>query len=114
MLLDGNPQAKATIKGKIDQPVAVLQDEATGSSAEAMALMVRPGERFRSFGTPTAGHASANENVQLYDGASLLLTTAMDIDRAGQVSTDPIAPDEAVSPDQAPSAAAAWLASRCG
>jgi hypothetical protein len=38
----------------------------------------------------------------------------MGIDRAGQVSTDPIAPDEAVSPDQAPSAAAASLASRCG
>jgi hypothetical protein len=38
----------------------------------------------------------------------------MGIDRAGQVYPDPSAPDEAVSPDQAPSAAAAWLASRCG
>ena len=104
MLLDGNPQAKATIKGKIDQPVAVLQDEETGSSAEAMALMLRPGERFRSFGTPTVSSASANEDVQF-------LTVDRCCSRRRWTS---IAPDEAVSPDQAPSAAAAWLASRCG
>lgn len=114
VLLGGNVQSKAAIKGKLDQPVAVLQDEETGSSAEAMALMFRPGERFRSFGTATAGYASANESVQLYDGASMLLTTAIDIDRSGQPYPDTIPPDEATAADQAPAAAAAWLATRCG
>ena len=75
-------------------PIAILTDEGTGSSAEATLLCFRGLDNARSFGSPTAGYASANIVLPLADGYTLLITTGRDLARTGEVfCDDPIAPD---------------------
>ena len=51
-------------------------------------------ENVRTFGTPTAGYASANIPYLLSDGYTLALTIGQDVARTGEVfCDDPIAPD---------------------
>ena len=48
----------------------------------------------RTFGTPTAGYASANIVKALADGYTLLITTSCDMARTGEIFCDaPIEPD---------------------
>ena len=78
----------------IDCPVAILTNEWTASSGEAVLLCFRALDYARSFGQPTAGYASANTPFTLPDGAQLVLTTACDVARTGEVfCDDPIVPD---------------------
>ncbi|MFT3889363.1 MAG: S41 family peptidase [Arachnia sp.] len=95
----------------LGQPIAILQDEGTASSGEAVVTAFRGMKTARTFGTPTAGYTSGNSIYNLYDEAVIVLTGGMYVDRAG-VSLDelPIAPDESVTSGQAPKAAAEWLA----
>ncbi|WP_342318809.1 S41 family peptidase [Corynebacterium mayonis] len=94
--------------GKREVPVAVLVDATTASSAEATMLAFRGLEHSRSFGEPTAGYASANVVIELYDGAVIMITTAKDKARTGEeFSEDPIRPD--VLTDDAESEAINWL-----
>lgn len=75
-------------------PVAILTDDATASSGEATLLCFRGLDNTRSFGSPTAGYASANRPFPLKNGYSLILTTGRDVARTGEVfCDDPIAPD---------------------
>lgn len=120
---------------KADIPVAVLVDGDTASSAEATMLTFRGLDRSRSFGSPTAGYASANVVTEFPGGAKLMLTVAKDRDRTGAVHMDdPIWPDEitgdgtdagpdtgngagpgAGAGDHVKAAALAWLSTRgCG
>ena len=103
---------------KLDVPVAVLVDGGTGSSGEATMLAFRGLENTRSFGTPTAGYASANMVLPFPGGASLMLTVAKDRDRTGAAHMDdPVHPDETTgpAPEDAKSAALEWLSTRgCG
>lgn len=79
---------------RIDCPVAILTNEWTASSGEAVLLCFRGLDYARSFGRPTAGYASANTPFALSDGAQLVLTTGCDVARTGEVfCDDPIAPD---------------------
>lgn len=79
-----------------DIPIAILQNERTASSGEAVLLAFRGLPRTQSFGAPTAGYCSANSMRQLYDGATILLTTGTDVARTGEeFCEDPIAPDVA-------------------
>ena len=78
----------------IDCPVALLIDEWTGSSGEAVLLCFRGLANARTFGTPTAGYASCNQPFNLPDGSQLVLTTGKDVARTGEAfCDDPIAPD---------------------
>ncbi|MBP5326682.1 MAG: S41 family peptidase [Bacteroidales bacterium] len=78
----------------IQCPVALLTDEWTGSSGEAVLLCFRGMENTRSFGAPTAGYASCNQPFTLSDGSSLVLTIGEDIARTGErFCDDPIPPD---------------------
>jgi C-terminal processing protease CtpA/Prc len=77
-------------------PVAVLTDSLTGSSGEAIAVAFRARPAARSFGRPTAGASTANENFLLADGAQLFLTTAVFADRSGRAYGKPLIPDEIV------------------
>ena len=78
----------------IDCPVALLTDEWTGSSGEAILLCFRGLANARTFGAPTAGYASCNQPFNLPDGSQLVLTTGEDVARTGEVfCDDPIAPD---------------------
>ena len=77
-----------------DTPIAILTDEWTGSSGEATLLCFRGLENVRSFGTPTAGYASANTPHPLADGYTLVITTASSVARTGEeFCEDPIEPD---------------------
>ena len=93
-------------------PIAILTDEGTGSSGEAVLLTFRGLENVRSFGSPTAGYASTNTVFRLYDGAQIVLTIGADVAlRTGEVfCEEPIPPD--VLTDSPEQEAAAWIRSR--
>ena len=78
----------------INCPVALLTDEWTGSSGEAVLLCFRGLSNARTFGSPTAGYASCNQPFNLPGGSQLVLTTGEDVARTGEVfCDDPINPD---------------------
>lgn len=94
----------------LDCPVALLTDEWTASSGEAVLLCFRGLEKARTFGGATAGYASANEPYPMPDGSQLVLTTGCDMARTGELfCDDPIAPD--VTTDQPLEEATKWIKS---
>ena len=94
----------------LDCPVALLTDEWTASSGEAVLLCFRGLEKVRTFGAPTAGYASANAPYPMPDGSQLVLTTGCDMARTGEIfCDDPIAPD--VATDQPLEEATKWMKS---
>jgi C-terminal processing protease CtpA/Prc len=96
---------------QIDCPVALLTDDMTASSGEALLLCFRGLENARTFGTPTAGYASANTPILMPDGSKLVLTTGCDVARTGELfCDDPIAPD--VATPEPLEAALSWLRNR--
>lgn len=75
-------------------PVALLTDEWTASSGEAVLICFRGLENTRTFGSPTAGYCSCNQPFPLPGGSQLVLTTGEDIARTGEAfCDDPIEPD---------------------
>lgn len=100
----------AVKKLPMSMPIAILTDGGTGSSAEATLLCFRGLDNVRTFGAPTAGYASANVVLPLSDGYTLLITTACDVARTGEVfCDDPIEPD--LRTDDPLGEALSWLAS---
>lgn len=109
--VSGGGTALTTAGGKKLVPVAVLVDADTASSGEATMLAFRGLDNSRSFGSPTAGYASANLALDLYDEAELMITTAKDKARTGEeFAEDPIMPDEVTADAETEAAALAWLA----
>ena len=99
------------IEPRINCPVAILTDDATASSGEAVLLSFRGLDNARVFGSPTAGYASANESIIFYNGSILALTVSCDIARTGEVfCEDPIVPD--VETDSPEEDAMSWLKDR--
>ena len=93
---------------RIECPVAILTDEMTASSGEAVLIGFRGLDDVRVFGAPTAGYASGNAPFPLPDGSNLVLTTGCDVARTGEAfCDDPIVPD--VPSDDPLAAAIAWL-----
>lgn len=77
-------------------PVALLTDSMTASSGEALLLCFRGQKNTRTFGGGTAGYASANSPIPMFDGSHLVLTTSCDVARTGETfCDDPIEPDVA-------------------
>jgi C-terminal processing protease CtpA/Prc len=104
-VLQGTGVAAAT---PVECRIAILTDEMTASSGEATLLTFRGLDKVRSFGSPTAGYASANSPYPMPDGSQLVLTTGCDVARTGEVfCDDPIAPD--VPTDSPMEDALAWL-----
>lgn len=99
----GGTSMTAPVEEKLQAPVAILTDNMTASSGEATMLAFRGLENSRSFGTPTAGYATANIMFEMPDGARILLTTAHNKARTGEVfGENPIEPDVlAVSAERA-------------
>ncbi len=77
--------------------VAVLTDQRTASSAEAIAISFRGRPNTRSFGDATRGRSSANSMHSLSNGAVLALTVSVMMDRAGRSYGGPVVPDEVFS-----------------
>ena len=69
---------------KLDVPVAVLQDDETGSSAEALLICFMGLDNVKRFGGPSAGYCSCNTTRKMYDGATILLTIGKDVARTGE------------------------------
>lgn len=81
-------------QAQIHCPVALLTDEWTASSGEAVLICFRGLANTRTFGSPTAGYCSCNQPFALPGGSQLVLTTGEDIARTGEAfCDDPIAPD---------------------
>jgi hypothetical protein len=74
--------------------VAVLTGPATGSAGEIVAIAFRGRPRTRSFGQPTYGVPTANYPFELPDGATMMLTTGVSVDRTGRRYGEKVAPDE--------------------
>lgn len=81
------------------EPVAVLTDALTASSAETVAMAFRGRPATRSFGDVTRGVNTGNRTFPLSDGAALILTVAATADRAGRIDTAGLTPDEPVDAD---------------
>jgi nisin-resistance protein len=95
---------------KLNVPVAILTDDMTASSGEALTLCFRGLENVKTFGAPTAGYTSVNMLYSLYDGAQLYLTVAFDKARTSEVFEETrIEPD--VVTDFPLEAALEWLRS---
>ena len=78
-------------------PVAVLLDQATASSGEAVAVALRGRPRTRFFGERTFGVASANQDLPLSDGVTLHVTIALLKDSSGRTYPEGIEPDSPVA-----------------
>jgi C-terminal processing protease CtpA/Prc len=90
--------------------VAVLVDNAVGSSGEAAFISFRGRPNTRSFGVATCGLSTGNKAFTLSDGASLNLTFAVMADRSGTPYGDRILPDEISQGQTDPvQRAVAWL-----
>lgn len=93
---------------KLNVPVAILTDDMTASSGEALTLCFRGLENTRTFGAPTAGYTSINMLYNMYDGAQMYLTVAFDKARTGEIFKETsIEPD--VATDSPLEAALEWL-----
>ena len=105
--------------------VAVLTGPRTASSGEAVTISFKGRPRTRSFGQPTTGLSSSNGTFRLPDGATILLTTAIEADRTGKRYGEKVDPDEIVpspTPGATPAnpvddatiaAATSWLKRSC-
>jgi hypothetical protein len=96
-----------------DHPkVAVLSDRTVASAGEAVVISFRARRLTRSFGTPSCGLTTGNEDYNLSDGAILALAVSVMADRTRAPYRDSIQPDETVTdPQQAIERAIAWLES---
>lgn len=96
-------------------PVAVLTGKNTASSGEVVTVAFRGRPQTRSFGNPTAGLSTGNQNFRLKDGAQIFLTTTVYADRTKETYGAKITPDVETpevtdgSVDPALKAAKDWL-----
>jgi len=95
-------------------PVAVVVSEDTASAGEAVAVAFIGRENTRLFGQPTFGHASANGNVPMPDGALLVFPIAHAADRDGNLHYPHISPEVTAEPDQVMNEAEQWLFAQPG
>jgi C-terminal processing protease CtpA/Prc len=80
-------------------PVAVLTSRLTASSGEGIVMAFRGRSGARSFGEPTAGVPTGNNQHRLSDGAELYLTGAIGVDRTGHGYRTRVRPDQPVATD---------------
>ncbi|MFF4599769.1 S41 family peptidase [Amycolatopsis sp. NPDC001319] len=119
-LLNGSALAAETNSVRLTRPrppIAVLTSKLTVSSGEATLVAFRGMPGVETFGAPTGGAASGNEVFNLSDGAELLITSVVDVDRMGRVyGNAPIEPDHPVPPADAEAVASQWVRAqgRCG
>lgn len=109
----GTPTSLTTYSGKIDVPVAILQGPTTASSGEQTILAFRGIEDVHTFGGETAGYASVNSTIPVYNGIALVLTIGTTMDRNDMPYGEAPIPAETPTPlNEAPAVALKWLNSR--
>lgn len=85
---------------KVNPKVAVLTDQATASSGEAITIAFRGRNNTRSFGLPSCGLSTANQGFSLTDGSTLLLTVSTMADRTKKLYGKSVVPDVVESNQQ--------------
>lgn len=104
----GTPIATDTPPFKLDVPVAALIDDQTASSGEAVLMAFMGQSHTKTFGQPTAGYASANVTLPLYDDAMINVTVAYNKTLDGKIFYDnPVVPD--IETDDPLGEAKKWL-----
>jgi C-terminal processing protease CtpA/Prc len=76
--------------------VAVLTGPLTASSGEVVVVSLIGRSHTRSFGEPTCGLSTGNQDFKLSDGSMLFLTTSVYMDRNKRKYGSKIVPDEVV------------------
>jgi len=89
--------------------VAVLTNQVTASSGEAIAISFKTRPSTRSFGSPTCGLSTANATKVLSDGAVLNLTQGTMADRTKTPYGKQVQPDEVLYSAEAVDKAIAWI-----
>lgn len=82
-----------TYKLKNKPKIAILIDNITASSGEAIAITFKNRPNVKFFGKPTAGVSSGNELFEINDNISLYLTTCLMADASRKIYGDKILPD---------------------
>ena len=82
-----------------DVPVAVLTSGLTASAGEASVIAFAQRPNTRRFGEATLGLTTFNIQRNMPDAAVLVVTNAVDVDRAGKAYDGPIPPDVAITND---------------
>ncbi len=78
---------------KPNPKVAVLTDQATASSGEAVTIAFKTRANTKSFGNATCGLSTANQGFNLSDGAVLILTVSTMADRTKKMYGNRVVPD---------------------
>ncbi|UFH57605.1 S41 family peptidase [Spirosoma sp. KNUC1025] len=94
---------------KAGSKVAVLTDQATASSGEAVAIAFKGRPNTRSFGKATCGLSTANVTNKLSDGALLNLSQSTMANRSKQAYGSSVPVDEVVAADKVMAEATSWL-----
>jgi carboxyl-terminal processing protease len=92
-----------------DKKIAILINENTKSSGEAIALAFKGLPKTRFFGNNTCGLSSANSQFLLSDSAMIVLTVGIFADRNKKVYGKPIIPDEIVKDIDPKEVATKWI-----
>ena len=90
-----------------ETPVAVLIGTQTASSGESTAISFRGRANTRFFGQASAGFTTGNEVFELSDGALIVLSTTVELDRTGQEYGESIIPEVVTANPE--SEASEWL-----
>ncbi len=105
--MDGTETVKVEIQHPVlhqiteSVPVAVLIDQTTASSGEAIGIAFRSRLNTRFFGQQSRGLCTGNGPVELSDGVQLILTKTVFLDRQGSSYPNGIFPDVFVEPTDA-------------
>lgn len=104
----------------VTSPVAVLIDDVTASSGEAVAIAFKGRANTKFFGTPTRGLTTATQRVRVTDQYLMFVSVSNMADRAGRLYPSGVDPDVLVGEegvvsgrDEALERASLWLASSC-
>lgn len=105
-LLAENPDHTAVLK---KNKIAVLINNQTASSGEAIAVLFKGYPQSRFFGTPTFGVSTGCESFTLSDGSRINLATSIFMDKNKNKYGGKILPDMNASDQEALQQAIAWI-----
>ena len=97
-----NFKIQESIPDCANAPIAVLIDQATASSGEALTISFKGRANTIFIGQHTRGLSTNNESIKLADGAVLYLTTSAEADRNHVLYECGIAPDTTVEQGDIP------------
>jgi len=99
-IYNGEPLVTVPTPYRLVKPnprVAVLTNCGVASSGEAVAIGFRERRDTRSFGTPTLGLSTSNDEFPLTGGGTLVLCTSTMTDRTGATYGQAVVPDEVIA-----------------